>query len=189
MNFIGEWFLEDNSVCDDIIDFFNNSDFAKENKRQGSTTEGVNINYKDSVDLCLKEQDCINYPCLSNYLKQLQVICDKYSEKYPWCNRYASWGITEGINIQYYKPGGGFKQWHTERVNGYYPNVSRHLVFQTFLNDVEDAGQTQFYHQKIKVKAEKGKTIMWPVDWTHTHRGIVSKTQEKYVITGWFSFY
>jgi len=30
-----------------------------------------------------------------------------------------------------------------------------------------------------------GKVIIFPADWTFTHRGIVSKTQTKYIITGW----
>ena len=58
----------------------------------------------------------------------------------------------------------------------------------TYLNDVENEGETEFYHQKIKVKPQKGLTLIWPADWTHTHRGIASKIDEKYIITGWFSF-
>ena len=57
-----------------------------------------------------------------------------------------------------------------------------------YLNDVEDEGETEFYYQKLKVKPKKGLTLIWPADWTHTHRGIPSKTQEKYIATGWYSF-
>jgi len=38
------------------------------------------------------------------------------------------------------------------------------------------------------VQPRKGLTLIWPADWTHHHRGVVSPTQEKYIITGWFSF-
>ncbi len=58
----------------------------------------------------------------------------------------------------------------------------------TYLNDVEDGGGTEFYHQNLIVKPRKGKTLIWPADWTHTHRGVTSPTQEKYVITGWFNY-
>ena len=58
----------------------------------------------------------------------------------------------------------------------------------TYLNDVTDGGETEFYHQQLKIKAERGKTLIWPVDWTYTHRGVVSNTQEKYIITGWYDF-
>ena len=58
----------------------------------------------------------------------------------------------------------------------------------TYLNDIDDGGGTEFKLQEMKVKAEKGKTIIWPSDWTHTHRGIVSPSKEKYIVTGWWSF-
>jgi hypothetical protein len=58
----------------------------------------------------------------------------------------------------------------------------------TYLNDVNDDGETEFYYQNLKIKPQKGKTVIWPADWTHTHRGITSPTQEKYIITGWFNF-
>ena len=57
----------------------------------------------------------------------------------------------------------------------------------TYLNDVEDGG-TEFYYQGLKTKAEKGLTLIWPSDFTHTHRGIISNTKEKYIATGWFSY-
>jgi hypothetical protein len=53
---------------------------------------------------------------------------------------------------------------------------------------VTDQGETEFYHQNIKIKPEKGLTIIWPADWTFTHRGLPSLTQEKFVVTGWFSY-
>ena len=49
-------------------------------------------------------------------------------------------------------------------------------------------GETEFLHQKIKAKPRKGLTLIWPADWTHVHRGIVSASEEKYIITGWFDF-
>ena len=63
----------------------------------------------------------------------------------------------------------------------------RHLVFMTYLNTVKNAG-TEFKYQKLKTNAVKGKTVIWPAAWTHTHKGIVSDKKEKIIITGWFSF-
>ena len=58
----------------------------------------------------------------------------------------------------------------------------------TYLNTIENAG-TEFFHQDLKVDAVKGKTLIWPADWTHTHRGIINNEKEKYIFTGWLSFY
>ena len=92
--------------------------------------------------------------------------------------------IQEGFNIQHYGPGQGYKQWHNER--GEYQTHQRALVFMTYLNDVPDGGGTEFvYYPELKIKAKKGLSLLWPTDFTHTHRGIVSQ-HEKYIITGWF---
>ena len=58
----------------------------------------------------------------------------------------------------------------------------------TYLNDVEKGGGTEWIHQKLKVKPEKGKTVIWPAEWTHTHRGIVAPKETKYIATGWYGY-
>ena len=58
----------------------------------------------------------------------------------------------------------------------------------TYLNDVEDGGETQWLYQGRQFKPKKGLTAIWPTDFTHTHRGVVSPTQRKTIATGWFSF-
>ena len=86
--------------------------------------------------------------------------------------------------IQHYKPGQGFKAWHTERAN---VTMNRSLVYMTYLNDVPDGG-TQFYYQDMTVEAKKGKTLIWPADFTHIHKSQISYEHEKYITTGWFSY-
>ena len=65
--------------------------------------------------------------------------------------------------------------------------MHRVLAFMTYLNTVEEAG-TEFKFQNFKATAKKGKTLIWPTDFTHTHRGVISLSKEKYIITGWLSF-
>jgi hypothetical protein len=121
-------------------------------------------------------------------MKQTQKCLDKYIAKYPASNFFSKFGVVENVNLQYYKPNESFNFWHTERNSAAFPYSTRHLVFMTYLNDVTDGGETEFLHQKVKVKPEKGLTLIWPADWTFTHRGVPSKTQEKYIVTGWFNF-
>jgi hypothetical protein len=96
------------------------------------------------------------------------------------------WSITQPWNIQRYKANEGFYEWHAEIVDRYYSH--RHLVFMTYLNNVDNGGETEFYYQKVKIKPEIGLTIMWPPNWSFTHRGIPSKTETKYICTGWYNF-
>ena len=87
--------------------------------------------------------------------------------------------------IQYYPPNGGYKTWHNER--DIYSQHQRSLVFMTYLNDVADGGGTEFmWYPDFKVTAKKGLSLIWPTDFTHTHRGVISE-HEKYIITGWFN--
>jgi hypothetical protein len=173
-------------LCDDIIKFFKNS----KNKQRGTVgrlggASTIDPSQKDSTDVWFPWN---NTQIGSEYNRELHLIFDKYIEIFPMCNNYAPWGMVENSNIQYYKPGQGFKVWHTERTGIHEPVSSRHLVFMTYLNDVTDGGETEFYHQKLKIKPKKGLTVIWPADWTYTHRGIVSPTQEKYIVTGWYNF-
>jgi len=177
-NFIHEQFLEDVSLCDRIIEHHKNTS----EKWPGSLNRGVDPEVKDSIDSKLQGD------LLQEYFVQLQIVASKYIELFPLCNSYAPWNVTQSINVQQYLPGGGFKAWHTERNTMHNPQASRHLVFMTYLNDVTDKGGTEFKQQDLIVNAEKGKTVIWPCDWTHTHRGVVSPTQEKFIVTGWFNF-
>jgi hypothetical protein len=123
-----------------------------------------------------------------DYTQQLQNVCNEYIKKYHFCNEFSAWYTRESIKIQKYLPGDGYYSWHCERFNNLNPINNRHLVFLTYLNDVTDDGETEFYYQKLKVRPQKGLTLIWPADWTHTHRGVPSMTQMKYIITGWYHY-
>ncbi len=183
--FISGWYIEDNSICDSLIDLWKNSD-----KQIGTVNiNGSSIidkNYKDSIEVKIHPNSDNFY--FLKYLDELRIIAKKYITQYPWSDKFSPWSITDSVNLQYYPPNGGFKSWHTERSSATHPFASRHLVFMTYLNDVWEGGETEFYHQNLKVSPKKGLTLIWPSDWTHLHRGLVSKTQEKWIITGWFNF-
>jgi len=184
-NFIFQLYIKDISLCDDVIEYFKIS----KNKHPGRVSSGVVKEIKDSTDISMSiEQACKN-PIINKYLDYLQDVCEEYIKKYPKCNAYAPWSIIESINIQHYKPKQAYYGWHTERGGFKINNNIRHLVFMTYLNDVEDQGETEFYHQELKVKPRKGLTLIWPADWTYTHRGIASPTEDKYIITGWYSYH
>lgn len=58
-------------------------------------------------------------------------------------------------------------------------------MFTTYVNDVTDGGGTEFHYQRIVTAAVKGKTVIFPAALTHLHRGVMSPTQHKYLLTGW----
>lgn len=179
--FIAGWYMP-LDMCDKIIQYY---EFNKEFWNEGTifSETPINKDIKDSTDLIVGATNYDNI--IGQYRKNIQIVLDKYMQKYPFSTHVDSFNIVENFNIQKYKVGGGFKAWHCEQSG--FRNQLRHLAFMTYLNDVDDGG-TEFYHQNIKTKAEKGLTLIWPTAWTHTHKGIISHTKEKYIVTGWYSF-
>jgi hypothetical protein len=170
-------------ICDELIEYFKYN-LKYTSKGQTGSKNPIDEEIKESIDLSVGAKNLDNI--ILTYRIELDKILKKYLEKFTWANDVEYFDIREDYNIQFYPIKGGFKKWHTEN-NGRESVIKRHLVFMTYLNDVEDGG-TEFYYQDIKTKAEKGLTIVWPAQWTHTHKGIISQTKEKYIVTGWFSF-
>lgn len=182
--FIAGWYLRDPSVCDELIRYHGDSPFKREGAMAIGAKGTVDKSMKDSIDVTLEPGDL-----KKRYVGMLVEVAAQYAEKFPFANEVVPWGITEPMGIQHYAPGGGYKVWHFERSNINPSNSRRHLAFMTYLNEVDDAGGTEFYHQRLSFRPEKGLTLVWPADWTYTHRGIVSPSQHKYIVTGWFSTY
>ena len=205
-SFIGGWYIPE-EVCDNLISFFidcrvrvshvsdeileKDGDVKIDNGlilRKGNIGKDSKINKdtKDSVDLSI-EFGANNYKHkpITEYGKHLQQCLNNYEQKYEYVKGMDRYTITENMNLQHYKAGGGFKKWHFE--NTAIESMSRILVFMTFLNNVEYGGN-EFYYKDIKCPAKKGLTLIWPADWTHTHRGIIDESNEKMIITGWFNY-
>jgi len=136
------------------------------------------------------DENTLTYPLTGELQKQFNEIL--------WSKCYVAyadefWALKEfgphnsySFKVQKTEPGQGYHIWHCESSTRAFSN--RILAWTLYLNDVEDGGETEFYYQKLKVKPRKGLTLIWAADWTHTHRGIPSPTEEKYIITGWFNY-
>ena len=184
-NFIAGWYLDDAPLCDALIQYHKDAADKREGLITGSEGGGlVDRNRKDSIDVTLPACELAN-----RYLRKLNDVARRYIAEYSYSNKLVPWGVIEPIAIQHYQPGGGYKAWHFERDNRNEEIARRHLAFMTYLNDVTDGGGTMFLHQQLTTRAEKGLTLIWPAEWTHTHKGEISDSQEKYIITGWFSTY
>ena len=113
----------------------------------------------------------------------LQRSLEQYIKLYSHVDTFTKFDILEPLNLQWYPKGGGFKKWHFEAASP--PFISRILVYMTFLNDVPDGG-TMFKYQNITIPAKKGLTLIWPAGFTHVHKGQVSHTKDKLILTGWW---
>ena len=182
---IGGWYISED-VCDDLIKLFE--------RTRHLHTPGycydikgpvVDTEIKESTDFRVVPDAEMQDESITNYLNVLHQCVLNYMERFPEIDSLPKFTMTEPFNIQHYKPGGGFKKWHFENAN--LNNIKRCLVFMTYLNDVSDGG-TEFKYQNLVTPAKKGLTLLWPPNWTHTHRGQISHTQEKYIATGWYAY-
>jgi len=183
--FIGGWYIPEN-VCDDLIKYFIDNK-AKHISGQSGKVGNVNEEVKKCNEMYIGGKIDNNNEIINKYFKNLCQVLNLYLKKYDDANKTESFSITQLVKIQHYNPGDGYYGYHTEN-DGFGINRNRHLVFMTYLNDVNEGGGTEFKYQKLISPAKKGLTLIWPAAWTHTHRGQVSKTQHKYICTGWYSF-
>ena len=184
-NFIGGWYIS-KEVCRDLIKYYEQSSDKSDGMVAFNGISVVNKSIKSSTDVNIS----INYKDtkILNYYKELDKVCEEYKKKYKYSDEDQSeWGLTEDWILQKYNPTEGYFRRHYEKSGGG-KYVNRHLVFMTYLNDVDDGGETEFYYQKLKVKPEIGLTLIWGSDWTFTHNGVTSPTETKYIATGWFSY-
>ncbi|MEM8667990.1 MAG: 2OG-Fe(II) oxygenase [Planctomycetota bacterium] len=95
------------------------------------------------------------------------------------------------LNLQKYRKAvGGYHHWHSE----VYPretnceSLHRVLLFMFFLNTVEEGGQTQFFYQNESIRPKAGRMVIAPAGFTHTHKGAVAESDDKYIVTSWIMF-
>ena len=92
---------------------------------------------KKSIDMSIH-----GYDSIFDYNKTSKLSWKNTSKISRSGKEYASFNSTiEKYNIQKYKPGDGFYEWHCERNTGWFGG--RCLVFMTYLNDVAEGG-TEF---------------------------------------------
>jgi hypothetical protein len=181
-HFIGAWKLDDVSLCDELIRFFEEH---QDRQRQGVTLEGFDPNIKNSLDMSIAPAD-INTPshrCIKAYIGQLYACYSDYAKQWPFLEKTFPALDIGRFNIQKYNPGGHFAHVHSERTD--LASLHRLFAFMTYLNDDFEDGHTHFIHQQLRIKPEKGKTLIWPAEWTHAHAGEVVSQGSKYIVTGW----
>lgn len=183
-HFIGSWTLEDKSICDRIVDFFNSNSHLH---KFGKTGRGIDANVKNSIDLSLVPNQIseLKLTFLESYFSSLNSFYSDYSSQWGFLQNFPDLEI--GLfNIQCYLKGGHFKSVHSERTT--LSTAHRVFAWMTYLNDEFDGGHTSFVHFNLQIKPKKGLTLLWPAEWTHAHFGDEILNGSKYIITGWLNF-
>ncbi len=184
-HFIGSWESHDHSLCDAVVDFF---EANKRRQSPGTMTSGTNFEGKRSTDLTVNPGDLemAGFEPLMKYVLGLFECFQDYGAQWPFLKSEMGDLDVGPFNIQKYSVGDHFSRVHAERTN--LSTAHRALAWMTYLSDVEEGGVTSFPHFDIEVPPEKGKTMIWPSDWTHAHQGRPVKAGVKYIVTGWLHY-
>lgn len=105
--------------------------------------------------------------CLSHYLSRSPIL-----------QSFALQGT--GYKIQMYPRNQGFFHWHADSVGS---NSDRMVAMVLYLNDVEKGGETEFFHQKLKISPKAGHLLLFPAAWNYMHRGHIPESNDKYIIS------
>lgn len=182
---IFDHFLSDNE-CDYFISLFKNKE------KNGFT---YNRQDSDGFDQLLKSDTSISIGYSDVAGEELErknsIFVDKlwsegvnqYGKYYPVLLR--QYKQTYGYKIQKTIPGEGYHAWHCEKESAH--NQSRILAFIVYLNDEFDGGETEFIHKNMRVTPKKGTLVVFPANFTHTHRGNPPLNGEKYIMAGWIN--
>lgn len=184
-HFIGCWNIEDDNLLTNMIKFFDENETLQ---NQGLTGGGKNLSIKNSTDITIQPKDLKNkkFQIFNKYMEKLHECYLDYLIQYPLLKAMIKDIHIGQFNLQKYNKDGHFAGIHSERTS--LTTLHRLFAWMTYLNDVEDGGNTNFAHYKIDIKPEKGKTLIWPSEWTHAHSGGIVKSGTKYIITGWMHF-
>lgn len=162
--------------CAEVIEKFE----ADPNKEVGLFGQGTHDpSFKSSTDLT----GISNRP---DWQEQGQVFLNSVADTYSWFQEFV--GKEDqfdypGCRIQRTEPGQKY-EYHVDI--GPVPGIiNRMLALIWYLNDVEEGGETEFLHQRIKVRPEVGKLVVFPPQWTHPHRGVTPVSGTKYICTTW----
>ena len=184
-NFIGSWMIEPLSLCDELITYFE-SNIAKQHI--GVTAGGSDLSVKDTMDIAIapNQLDLPGNEVFKLYINSLFTCYKDYLVQWPFLAGIAQNLEMGSFNLGRYQRGQHFQKMHTERAD--LGSLHRVLAWMTYLNDVDEGGETCFSHYGLNIKPRKGLTMIWPAEWTHAHKGNVLLGEPKYIITGWLTF-
>ncbi len=185
-NFISAWTMPDATVCDNLITFFEDNDGSQS---PGIAGDGnVTDTIKKSMDMTIDPRDLEDerFAPVARYMEVLSACFKDYLMQWEFLKSILPNAHVGSFNIQRYDEGGHYQGVHSERVS--LDSIHRMLVWMTYLNHVDEGGETEFPHYGLKVKPARGKTIIWPAEWTHAHAGGLVTKGRKYIITGWMHF-
>ena len=179
-----------NEYCDSLIDFFDRMQNIGKAVSRAKYTGASPVKQDNSLYYFINETDPLildtNLHIMAPFADVIEKCYHLYVEEYGTIENLGKHGLNPDIKLQKTIPGEGYHVWHCEQGN--IPSSRRLLLCMLYLNDVDEGGETEFLYQSKRIKPVKGRVVICPTAFTHTHRGNPPLNTAKYMINGWLEF-
>lgn len=175
-------------VCEHLVaEFDRNINFSQSRQEAENSLK----HHKDDQAIFMHNRDLYFSPFAGDkdavgiFWDGLQRCYNDYSDKFSTLKEVDI--VCNSFKMQKTVDGGGYHVWHSENTN--FDVAHRVVAYMLYLNTLpeESNGETEFLHQKRRVRPVENTMVLWPAAYTHTHRGNpVYGDTAKYIITGWF---
>ena len=178
MNFI---FLKENAYskesCNQLIDWFEkNLHLASKGKAGEKDLDNLEI----PLELTSSQS-------FGNLGLSLQEAVNQFKKEYPlFDKKLCMWSLDPFCQLCRFLPNKYYNHIHCEQ-DGTKEYLNRVFAWMIYLNDIDEGGETEFLQHKFKTNPKAGNLYIWPAGLTHMHRGVPCN-ENKYFITGWFSY-
>ena len=165
--------------CKELISYIDkledNSILINEAEKTDGNIEHFTLNMAHEYDLPAWSWVCANIndnmqKCVNHYLKEFKPLGN---------NRF----LINDFKIKKIPEGCGFHNWHFEDNN--IQNANRYFVIQIYLNEEFEGGETEYLYFNKRIKPKRGRLIIFPCAFTHTHRGNPPIGGTKYIASTW----
>lgn len=167
-------------ICQSIIDRFDELHNSASGSEYSENNSGLSFRKDVARYFHIDAQD------LASQIHQyLNKYLELYIDEHPALGMHKFYSNI--VKVQKTPPKGGFHLWHSEADAD--PLTSpRCLSWMIYLNDTADGeGTTEFIEQGQSIQPRAGRMVLFPADWTHTHRGNPVYSSNKYIATGWYT--
>ena len=141
IHFIGCWNLENDKLCNEIINFFENN---KNLQKPGISGMGKDVKIKKTTDITVLPEDLKKpkFEILKQYVDALHKCFLDYQNQWPFLKTMLKTVNVPSFNIQKYSRGDHFASLHSERTS--LESLHRLFAWMTYLKDVDDGGTNKF---------------------------------------------
>lgn len=168
----------DRELCLSVIDLFDRDP----NKQRGRIRRSADVFYDERTKRSLDLEITGEGPwrdILRKIHPQIEACIAHYLSKSPVLQSFDLQAT--GYKIQMYPKNEGYFRWHADGVGPAARN--RVVAMVLYLNDVEKGGDTEFFHQQIKIAPTAGHLVLFPTGWNYMHCGHVPESGDKYIIS------